>query len=152
MWTIFKKSLLNFYNAASTLCSEFFWLRGMWVLTSQPGIEPLPPALEGEVLTTGLPGKSLSFFGFVFVSLFVFKWDSKLVAHMEQVSKVKTEINLISILQSLNIGHSLCSYLIEWIFSNKLPANLLQPQNTSGRQSSRQGPSVSYLWPVTVFL
>lgn len=41
---------------------------------------------------------------------------------MEQVSKVKTEINLNSILQSLNISHSFCSYsLIGWIFSNKLP-------------------------------
>ena len=27
----------------------------------QPGIEPTPPALEGEVLTTGQPGKSLAF-------------------------------------------------------------------------------------------
>ena len=31
----------------------------MWDLSSQPGIEPVPPALEGEVLTTGPPGKSL---------------------------------------------------------------------------------------------
>ena len=30
----------------------------MWNLNSLPGIESLPPALEGEVLTTGLPGKS----------------------------------------------------------------------------------------------
>ena len=28
------------------------------VLAPQPGIEPTPPALEGEVLATGLPGKS----------------------------------------------------------------------------------------------
>ena len=27
-------------------------------LAPQQGIEPTPPALEGEVLTTGLPGKS----------------------------------------------------------------------------------------------
>lgn len=81
----------------------------MWVLSSQPGIEPPAPALEGEVLTTGLPGKSLSFLFVCF--LYFLKWDSKLVAHMEQVSKVKTEINLNSILQSLNISHSFCSYL-----------------------------------------
>ena len=36
----------------------FFWLRGMWDLSPPPGIKPAPPALEGEVLTTGLPGKS----------------------------------------------------------------------------------------------
>ena len=29
------------------------------ILTSWPGIEPTPPALEGKVLTTGPPGKSL---------------------------------------------------------------------------------------------
>ena len=34
---------------------------GSIVLVPQPGIEPTPPALKAEVLTTGLPGKSLSF-------------------------------------------------------------------------------------------
>ena len=35
--------------------------REAWeILAPQPGIEPAPPALEGEVLTTGLPGKSLN--------------------------------------------------------------------------------------------
>ena len=36
-----------------------FWLRGMWILATQPGIESAPLALEGEVLTTWPPGKSL---------------------------------------------------------------------------------------------
>ena len=31
------------------------------ILTPQPGIEPSPDALEGKVLTTGAPGKSLRF-------------------------------------------------------------------------------------------
>ena len=38
-----------------------FWFFGNeagGILASGPGIEPAPPALEGEVLTTGLPGKS----------------------------------------------------------------------------------------------
>ena len=39
----------------------FLWPQGMWDLSSQPGIEPTPPALEGEVLAIGLPGKSLEF-------------------------------------------------------------------------------------------
>ena len=30
----------------------------MWILVLQPGIEPTPPALEGEVLTIGLSGKT----------------------------------------------------------------------------------------------
>ena len=38
-----------------------FWVFGReacGILAPQPGIEPAPCALEGEVLTTGLPGKS----------------------------------------------------------------------------------------------
>ena len=38
----------------------FFWCFGRKVCGipgSQPGIKPTPPALEGEVPTTGLPGK-----------------------------------------------------------------------------------------------
>ena len=30
----------------------------MWDLVPQPGVEPTSPALEGGVVTTGLPGKS----------------------------------------------------------------------------------------------
>ena len=36
-----------------------FWFFGHTahgILALQPGIEPAPPALEGEVLTTGQPG------------------------------------------------------------------------------------------------
>ena len=39
-----------------------FWVFGheaCGILAPQPGIEPAPLALEGEVLTTELPGKSL---------------------------------------------------------------------------------------------
>ena len=31
----------------------FFLPQGMWDLSFQPGIKPIPPALEGEVLTIG---------------------------------------------------------------------------------------------------
>ena len=55
----FLKPLLNFYN---TVCI-MFWFCG-WkaseILAPQQGIEPAPPVLESKVLTTGLPGKSLS--------------------------------------------------------------------------------------------
>ena len=53
----------------------FFWPRGMWDLSflasnqagpDRPGIEPAPPALEGEVLTTGPRGKSLNLLLLVF--------------------------------------------------------------------------------------
>ena len=37
----------------------FFGCKACRILAPQSGIEPAPPALEGEVLTTGRPGKSL---------------------------------------------------------------------------------------------
>ena len=36
----------------------FFGPEACGILAPRPGIKPAPPALEGEVLTTGLPGKS----------------------------------------------------------------------------------------------
>ena len=39
-----------------------FWLFGLkasGILVPRPRTEPAPPALEGEVLTAGPPGKSL---------------------------------------------------------------------------------------------
>ena len=58
MWTSFKvfsllQILLLFYALV-------FWLRGLQF--PQPGIEPTPAALEGEVLNTGLPWKSPDYF------------------------------------------------------------------------------------------
>ena len=38
---------------------QFFGHEASGILAPWPGIEPIPPALEGEILTTGLPGKSL---------------------------------------------------------------------------------------------
>ena len=38
----------------------FFGHKAYGMLASWPGIKPAPPALEGEVLTTGPPGKSLN--------------------------------------------------------------------------------------------
>ena len=37
----------------------FFGCEACGILPSQPGIKPAPPALQGEVLTTGPPEKSL---------------------------------------------------------------------------------------------
>ena len=36
----------------------FFGHEACGILAPQPGIEPAPPALESEILTTGPPGKS----------------------------------------------------------------------------------------------
>ena len=53
------KSLLNLLQYC--LCFMFwcFGREACGILVPWPGIEPTPPALEGEVLTTGLPGKCL---------------------------------------------------------------------------------------------
>ena len=40
----------------------FFGCEACGILAPQPGIEPTPPALEGEVLTTGPQGKSLNLY------------------------------------------------------------------------------------------
>ena len=45
------------------------------ILAYQPGIEPAAPTLEGEVLTTGPPGKSLC--GYIFVLSYHDDLDAK---------------------------------------------------------------------------
>ena len=59
MWTIFKvltevvTKLLQFYVLV------FFGCKADRILAPRTGIKPAPTALEGEVLSTGLPRKSL---------------------------------------------------------------------------------------------
>ena len=65
--TFFSSLYWICYNIASVLCFGFFFFvffvffghEACGILAPRPGIKPVPPALEGEVLTTGLPGKSL---------------------------------------------------------------------------------------------
>ena len=70
----------------------FFGCEAYRILVTQPGIEPTPPALEGEVLTTGPPGNSLQLLltpmccvlsGFSHVQLFATSWT---VAHQAPLS------------------------------------------------------------------
>ena len=58
MQTIFKV-FLEFVTILLLFYVLEFWSWGMRDLAPQLGIEPTPPALEGEVVTTGLPEKSL---------------------------------------------------------------------------------------------
>ena len=55
MQSIFKV----FIEFASMLLLSLGFFGNKWcgILTPWPGIKPTPPALEGEVLTTGPPGK-----------------------------------------------------------------------------------------------
>ena len=54
----FFKSLLNLLRYCFRFMFWFFGCEACGILAPQPGIESRPPALEGEVLTTGPPGKS----------------------------------------------------------------------------------------------
>lgn len=56
MWAI-TKDFTEFFRTLLLFYGLVYWPRGMWDLTSQAGIKPTPPALEGKVLATGLPGK-----------------------------------------------------------------------------------------------
>ena len=63
MWTVFKV----FTESVNNIVSILFWFLGYeacGISAPQPGIKPTPSALEGEVLTTGLPGKSQDWFLF----------------------------------------------------------------------------------------
>ena len=54
--------LLHWQAGSLPLAPPVFWFFGQetcGILALQPGIEPIPLALEGEVLTTGPPEKSL---------------------------------------------------------------------------------------------
>ena len=53
------KSLLNLLQYCFCFIFWFFGHKACGILAPRTGIEPAPTALEGEVLTTGLPGKSL---------------------------------------------------------------------------------------------
>ena len=55
----FLKSLLNLLQYCFCFTFWFFGHEACGILAPWPGVKPTPPALEGEVLTTWLPGRSL---------------------------------------------------------------------------------------------
>ena len=64
-----------------------FWSWGTCDLSSQPGVERAPPALEGKVLTTGPPGKSQVVVALASIDLLsqLYKSDKFLLkAHLDQ--------------------------------------------------------------------
>ena len=52
----FKSLYLICYNITSVLCFGFFGHEACGILALRLGIQPVPPVLEDEVLTTGPPG------------------------------------------------------------------------------------------------
>ena len=61
MWTILKP-LLNLLQYCFYFMFWFIGQKASGILAFWPGIEPTPHALEAEVLSTRLPGKSLYIF------------------------------------------------------------------------------------------
>ena len=55
---LFKSLYYICYNIVSVFMFWFFGCEACGILVPQSGIESAPLALEGKVLTTGLPGKS----------------------------------------------------------------------------------------------
>ena len=58
MWTILKV-LLNLLQYCFCFMFWFLVREACGILAAPPGVKPASPALEGEVLTTGSPEKSL---------------------------------------------------------------------------------------------
>ena len=56
MWIIFKVCI-EFVTVLLLFMFWFFGPMACGVLAAQPGIEPIASVLEGEVLTTGPPGR-----------------------------------------------------------------------------------------------
>ena len=61
------------YNITSVLCFSFFGYEVCEFLAPQPGIKPTPHELEGEVFTTGPPGKSLG------TCIFILHWNLQIM-------------------------------------------------------------------------
>ena len=59
MWAIFKV-FIDFVAILLHFMFCFFGHEACGILAPKPRIEPTAPALEGEVLTTEQPGKSLA--------------------------------------------------------------------------------------------
>ena len=84
MWTIFKIFIefvtILFY--VLDLCQETCEILALW-----PGIEPTPPALEGEILTTGKEVREVQYYKFfIFIKLLEREWCS-LFIHYRNKSK-----------------------------------------------------------------
>ena len=57
---LFKSLYYICYNIVSVFMFWFFGCEACGILVPQSGIESAPLALEGKVLTTGLPGRCLN--------------------------------------------------------------------------------------------
>ena len=61
LFYFFDVDYIDFVTILLLFCVLVFWPWTSDILSPQPRIKPAPLALEGDVLTTNLPGKSLRF-------------------------------------------------------------------------------------------
>ena len=66
----FLKPWLNLLQHCFCFTFRFFGCEACGISAPQPGIEPSPPALEGGVVTTGPPGKSLERLDLFFINFY----------------------------------------------------------------------------------
>ena len=83
MWTIFKV-LLNLLQYCFCFMFWFFGHKVCGIWAPRPGMEPAPPALEGEALTTGPPGKSHSY-NFAGRLMNFFSWPVEMTNHIQPI-------------------------------------------------------------------
>ena len=73
----------------------FFGCEARGILAPQPGIKPAPPALDGKVLTTGPPGKSLN------LQYFYYPW---LVVTVKKKDKAMVKSWVVRLAGPLSLG------------------------------------------------
>ena len=97
MWTILKV-FIEFVTILFLF--YFFGLEACGVSAPEPGLEPAPPAFEGEVLTTGSPRKSQETFVFSPSAILFILGCKALRSPVRESSKGNQ--NLLSILNLIN--------------------------------------------------
>ena len=99
----FLKSLLNLLQYCFCFVFWFFGHQACGILAPRPGIKPASPALEGEVLNTGLPGKSPGSF---FLTSYFFKLFYEDIVHIMQFTNLKCTTQLKKYTQLCNHHYS----------------------------------------------
>ena len=87
MWTTFLKSLLNSLQYYFCFCFCFFGCKVCGILASEPGINPAPPALEGEVLTTGTPREVPHFISLLLIYLYIERNSQMISVRLNEFSR-----------------------------------------------------------------
>ena len=72
MWTILKAFIENLLQYCFCFMFWFFGHEVCQILAPQPGIEPALPALDSEISTTGLRGKSQKALSNIYIYIYIY--------------------------------------------------------------------------------